>query len=157
MTIRSARSSIGLPVILGDDSLIGTVESFVIVADKKTVDGLLIGRVDSDTQQFLPLECIIDFTDAYLRAHDRLITVPKGSQRILGLPAWTIAPKFLAGFVYDCFFDPETSDIQSFAVHQLVRTWRVPATAVSEITPKHLLIDTDTTVKLKLTPYPTSL
>ncbi len=151
----STREFIGLPVVDQSDHVIGTVETWVMDPKTKTIEGLLIGQTNKKTQGFVPLLCIDELSPGIVRIIHHIIEPPKTSQRIIGLPAWTTSPKFLAGFVHDCLFDRTTCHIATFVVHQVVRTWQVPSHSIVKIGEKALLIDTDTTVKLKLTPYPT--
>lgn len=156
MNQTSARAHIGHPVINQNDQVIGTAETWLIDAKTCTVEGFLFGKTTDHRQAFVPLLCIDELGHGLIRVIAHTPPHPKNTQRIFGLQAWTTSPKFLAGFVYDCLFDPKTGKIETFVVHQLIRTWQVPATAITQITPKALLIDTDTTVKLKLTPFPMS-
>lgn len=150
----SAREFIGLPVVDQSDHVIGTVETWLIDPKTKAIEGLLIGQTNKKTQGFIPLLCVDELSPGVIRIFHHAVETPKTSQRIIGLPAWTMSPKFLVGFVHDCLFDRTTGQITNFVVHQLVRTWQVPSLAIVKIGEKALLIDTDTTVKLKLTPYP---
>lgn len=150
----SARSSIGLPVIDQQDHVIGTAESWLIDAKTKTVEGLLIGQTDKKRQGFLPLLCIEDIGPGVIQAIHTPVDTPQKSQRIIGLPAKTTLPNVLVGFVRDCLFDQSTGLISTVTIHQVVRSWHVPMQSVVTITPQVLLIDTDSTVKLQLTPYP---
>ena len=150
----SAREFIGLPVVDQSDHVIGTVETWLIDPKTKSIEGLLIGQTNKKTQGFIPLLCIDEVSPGTVRIIHHPIELPKHSQRIIGLPAWTTSPKFLVGFVHDCLFDRTTGCVTTFAIHQIVRTWQVPRDAIVKIGEKALLIDTDTTVKLKLTPYP---
>lgn len=153
MSLLSARELIGQPVISEADRVIGTVETPLVDPKTKSFEGLLIGQADRQGQGFVPLLCL-ELTVGLVRIIHPPVTPPVSDQRIIGLPAWTTSPKFLVGFVHDCLFDRVTGTIEAFVIHQIVRTWRVPATAVVEITEKSLVIDTDTTIKLKLLPYP---
>ncbi len=152
----SARHLLGLPVVATqpiEPEIIGTVESVVINPELLCVDGILVGRTGlSQNQVFLPLACIHAVADKSVRADNRFIKKDPLSRRVLGLPAWTVHPHFLVGFVYDFAFGQENGRIESFTIHQIIRTWHIPTTAVHKITPKALLIDNDTTVKLKITP-----
>lgn len=150
----SARSSIGLAIVDQSDHVIGTVETWLIDARTRVVEGLLIGQTDRKAQGFIPLLCVDDIAPGVVRIIHYPVGSPPKGQRIIGLSAWTTSPKFLVGFVHDCLFDQKTGAIATFVIHQLVRTWHVPAVSVTEITKKALLIDTDTTIKLELAPYP---
>ncbi len=155
----SARSLLGLPVLAANHPatprLIGTIEAVVLNPVTFVVDGFLLGHAgQSEEQYFLPSESVTDIAERGITAHDTTIRRPPAARRIIGLPAWTIEPRFFVGFVYDFDFNLDNRMVESFAIHQLIRTWRIPATAVAKITVKSLLINNDTTVKLKLTPYP---
>lgn len=151
----SARRLLGLHVTTKDQSeLIGTVETVLINPKAFTFEGLLLGQAHSEdeNQRFLPRECLIEHDDHGIKAYDHLLEKPAGMRRILGLQAWTLQPSLPVGFVYDVHFLEETGKIESFTVHQLIRTWRIPTSAVVKITPNALLIDNDTTIKLKIEP-----
>ncbi len=155
MPLTSARKLLGLSALDTDDTaaVLGTIESVVINPELMCVDGILLGRTGaSQNQTFLPLRCITEVNDKNIRAHNRTTKKETTSRRVLGLPAWTTHPHVLVGFVYDCSFHLTEGTIQSFAIHQIIRTWHIPVTAVDKITPKALLIDNDTTIKLKITP-----
>lgn len=162
MTYQSARSYLGLPLISADSAhnggaILGTVETITINPVTMLVDGFLIGRTGlAQNQVFLPREAVIEFRDNTLIVHNRTLRRPSDSRRVFGLQAWTTHPKFLVGFVYDFAFYLDTGEVESFTIHQILRTWRIPTSAVEKITPRALLIQNDTTVKLDLTPYPTN-
>lgn len=153
---QSARHFLGLPVIIQEEeTMVGLIESVTINPALMIVDGFLVGGGGSKVQEFLPRECILPSTGDHLVTQTKPIKSNDHSSRVLGLQAWTTQPKFLVGFVYDFYLSLDDGSIESFVVHQLIRTWRIPATAVEKVTPKALLINNDTTIKLKLTPYPT--
>src|SRR3989338_4923038 len=119
-TLLSARQSIGLPVVDQSDHVIGTAETWLIDTKTKSVEGLLIGRTARKAQGYVPLLCIDEITSGYVRIIKDLAEIPKKSQRIIGLPAKTTLPKFLVGFVSNCWFDA-TGQITMFDINQLVR------------------------------------
>lgn len=156
MQYHSARQYLGKAVIQQTaEAPLGLIESITINPKTMMVDGFLIGSTADHGQEFLSRECITEVSGDHLLIH-KTQPLPEKNQRILGLQAWTTSPKFLVGFVYDVSFSVESGMIESFVIHQLIRTWRIPGTSVEKITPKALLINNDTTIKLKLTPYPTS-
>ncbi len=153
----SARQFLGLPVITNtldeENQVFGIIETVLIQPETMTVDGFLIGRMGSEQDQvFLPRECASEPTSHGMDAKHYIIDKPAASQRILGLSAWTLEPKFLVGLVYDVYFSLETGDIESFVIHQLIRTWRIPAATVIKITSKALIINNDTTIKIQAIP-----
>ena len=157
--MQSARKFIGLAVTLDgktNGEPLGTVEAITINPTTYEVDGFLIGKVGrAHKQAFLARECVLEAEEHHLEASDRFTKRPPTTQRIIGLPAWTTThPKFLAGFVHDFEFSLETGKIVSFTIHQLIRRWTIPTASVEKITPKALLIHNDTTIKLKITPFP---
>jgi uncharacterized protein YrrD len=159
MHYQSARHFLGLPVLAqtndsADDHTVGLIESVTLNPRLMIVDGFLVGKTGkSKAQSFLNRECILEAVGDHLVVSDHQTKQPPTSNRVLGLQAWTTQPKFLVGFVYDFYFCLDDGSIESFVVHQLIRTWRIPAPSVEKITPKALLINNDTTIKLKLTPY----
>ncbi len=159
MPYQSARHFLGQPAIdESSETVVGFIESITLNPKIMVVDGFLVGKVGEDHHQsFLPRECVAAASGDHLIVHDKPCEQDPASTRVLGLQAWTIQPKFLVGFVYDFEFSLEDGAPRSFVIHQLIRTWRVPATAVVQITPKTLLINNDMTIKLKLTPYPSIL
>jgi hypothetical protein len=152
MTHDSVRPFLGLPVSLcpqrGKEKVLGVVETVVINPKLLIVDGFLIGRAGAKEQQFLPLGCILENKDGHLRVSQCLPT-PTKSQRILGLPAWKAGTRLPLGFVYDVSFSAPDGFIETFTIHQLLRQWPIARTSVEKITPKALLIDTDTSIRLK--------
>lgn len=158
----SARQFLGLPVINNDflnqsttpESVFGIIETILINPKIMTVDGFLLGHTSSTEKQvYLPRQCVQETTKYNIRVCPHPNKKPAESRRILGLAAWTTHPKFLAGFVYDVYFSFDSGIIDSFVVHQLIRTWHIPLGAVEKITPKALWINNDTTIKLKITPF----
>jgi sporulation protein YlmC with PRC-barrel domain len=149
----SAKRLLGLPVMPaagGDAHPIGTIESVLVDPKSFHVTGLLIGH---DTgQAFIHRECVTHATEYGVTAHERLDKIPPKSQRILGLAAWSGDPKLLVGFVQDITFDIKTGAIDQVHIFQLIRTWTLPITAIEKITPKAVLLNNDTTVKLKIQP-----
>lgn len=156
MHFQSARHFLGKPVVSKEgDTPFGLIESITLDPSTMLVDGFLIGRADNGgAQDFLPRECIIEASGDHLLIH-KTLKKPAKTTRILGLQAWTTKPKFLVGFVYDLYFSLNDGQVESFIVHQLIRTWRIPTSSIEQITPKALLINNDTTIKLKITPYVT--
>jgi uncharacterized protein YrrD len=156
----SARQLLGLPVIRDTaskdgEAVLGLVESVTVNPTTLVVDGFLLGRAGRiQKQTFLPRECVVQTSLHDIRAYPRLLKKSNDNRRILGLTAWTTSPRAMVGFVHDCTFSLDNGAIESFVIHQLIRTWTIPATAVEKITPRALLIHTDTTIKLKITPYP---
>jgi len=158
MAYQSARHLLGLPIVSNaapGGGPVGTAESLVINPATIRVEGFLLGHVgNTKNQSYLPLECVVTPTDTALIASFRTAKRPLNAHRVFGLSAWTTQPKFLVGFVYDFYFSWENGTIESFVVHQLIRTWRIPITSIEKITPRALLIHNDTTIKLKITPFP---
>lgn len=153
----AARQFLGRSVISEDqgESVLGIVENLIINPKLLTVDGYLIGQAgEGQNQLYLPRECTLSLSEQQIRVCNHAAEKPAQARRIIGLSAWTLHPKFLVGFVYDFHFDNQSGAIQSFVVHQLIRTWTIPSSAVEKITPKALIINNDTTVKLKITPFP---
>lgn len=157
MAFTSARDILGLPVI--DKStehepvmVLGTVETVTVNPKTCLINGLFMGRVGTSGQVFLPRECILEITEHALVVSPRFIRKPSDARRILGLSAWTTHPRFFVGLVHNVHFSLESGYMESLTIHQLIRTWRVPASAIAKITPRTIVIDSDTTLKLKITP-----
>jgi sporulation protein YlmC with PRC-barrel domain len=154
----SARRLLGLSVFTSErqnQSPLGIVETITINPGQFVVDGLLIGPYGKKSQQtYIPRESIEQINDREIQVTDILLRKPMGSLRVFGITAWTNAPRVLVGFVYDFYFSRETGIIDTFVIHQIFRTWDVPASSIIKITPKMLLINNDTTIKLKITPLP---
>jgi uncharacterized protein YrrD len=152
MTYDSVRHFLGLPVILspqkGKEQIIGVVETVVINPKLLVVDGFLVGSAGSKEQTFLPLGCILENADGHLKV-SQCIESPQKAQRILGLPAYKKDGRTPLGFVYDMSFQAADGFIDMFIVHQLLRQWPIARTSVEKVTPKALLIDTDTSIRLK--------
>jgi hypothetical protein len=152
----SARRLLGLSVFMSErhsQSPLGIIETVTINPGQCTVDGLLIGPFGKKSQQtYIPRESIEQIGTKEIQVSNTLFRKPTGSLRVFGITAWTNSPRVLVGFVYDFYFTLETGIIDTFIVHQIIRTWDVPASAIIKITPKMLLIDNDTTIKLKITP-----
>lgn len=148
----SARRFLGLSVLSAaskSHKTYGTIETVLISPRLFVVEGFLIGHANSKEQQFLPRECIGEVTDHSVAVY-KCTNQPKKLQRILGLQAWKQGPKLPLGFVYDVSFSLEDGLIDTFVIHQLLRTWPIPRVAVDKITPKSLLLDTDTTIRLNI-------
>jgi uncharacterized protein YrrD len=160
MPQQSARLLLGLPVIEettpnNHGDRVGIVETITINPNLMTVDGFLIGRAgQNESQAFIPLGCVTEYNDYHIQIHAKIVEKPTESRRIFSLPAWTIHPKVLVGFVHDFTFSRQTGLIDTFVIHQLFRTWTIPSRAVEKITPHALLIANDTTIKLKISPMP---
>ncbi len=159
MIYQSARELFGHSII-GDTnstnrSPIGTIEMVTMNPATMTVDGFLIGRVgDARNQSYIPLECVANHSDSELIVYPRFMRCPGQSRRIIGLSAWTNQPRMLVGFVHDFYFAWDSGMIESFVIHQLIRKWTIPSSSIEKITPRALLIHNDTTIKLKITPFP---
>ncbi len=153
----SARRFLGLPVFTSNShepTSIGIVETVTIQPNSLTVDGLLVGPFGQKNEQvYVPRETIERVSDRDIQVTSISTPKPNNSLRVFGLTAWTTSPRVLVGFVYDFYFPLENGIIDCFVIHQIIRTWDVPATAVVKITPKMVLIDSDTTIKLKMTPF----
>jgi sporulation protein YlmC with PRC-barrel domain len=158
MTYHSARHLLGLAVTDSKSQqteILGTIESVTINPTSLRVDGFLIGQAGrGHAQAYLARECVLSSQERTIEASNRLTKRPPTSHRILGLSAWTTHPRFLVGFVHDVNFSWETGTIESFVIHQLIRNWTIPTASVEKITPRALLIHNDTTIKLKITPFP---
>ncbi len=149
----SAKRLLGLPVMPAADDdphPFGTIEAVIIDPKSLIVTGFLLGH--SRKQAFLERECVTLIKDHGILAHTRLTKIAPRHQRIVGLPSWTTDPKFFAGFVQDITFDLTTGLIDQVHIFQLIRTWTLPITAIEKITPKAVLLNNDTTVKLKIQP-----
>jgi sporulation protein YlmC with PRC-barrel domain len=153
----SARRFLGLPVFTSDSTnttSVGIVETVIIQPNSLSVEGLLVGPFGQKNEQiYIPRESIERVSDRDIQVTSVLFKKPNHSLRVFGLTAWTTVPRVLVGFVYDFYFSLENGIIDTFVIHQIIRTWDVPATAVIKITPKMVLIDNDTTIKLKMTPF----
>jgi uncharacterized protein YrrD len=153
----SARRFLGLPVFTSDahqSTSVGIVETVIIQPQTLSVDGLLVGPFGQRNEQmYVPREAIENISDRDIQVASILSKKPGDSLRVFGLTAWTTSPRVLVGFVYDFYFSLESSIIDTFVIHQIIRTWDVPSSAVVKITPKMVLIDNDTTIKLKMTPF----
>ena len=153
----SARRLLGLSVFTSEQqkqSSLGIVETVTINPQQLIVDGLLVGPFGKKSQQtYIPRESIEQVNDRDIQVTITPLRKPNNSLRVFGITAWTNSPPVLVGFVYDFYFSRETGIIDTFMIHQIIRTWDVPASAIIKITPKMLLIDNDTTIKLKITPF----
>jgi uncharacterized protein YrrD len=160
MAYQSARELFGHSVITEttktNRSPIGTIEMVTMNPATMAVDGFLIGRVgDARNQSYIPLECVTTtHAGSELVIYPRFGRRPSQSRRIIGISAWTNQPRMLVGFVHDFYFAWDSGMIESFVIHQLIRKWTIPTAAIEKITPRALLIHNDTTIKLKITPFP---
>lgn len=141
-------TSVTLSPLKGKEKILGVVETVIINPKLMVVDGFLVGSASSKEQLFLPLGCILEQDENCLRV-SQCNPPPKKSQRVLGLPTYRQDSRIPLGFVYDLIFQTPDGFIDSFVIHQLLRRWPISRTSVEKITPKALLIDTDTSIRLK--------